>query len=292
MKFDKATIIESTENIPGIYIIRNTVNGKCYIGQSIRLRKRLLRHLQRNIDYDNPLYKAFHKYGLEAFEFDILNTLDSADYNKIKGQLDSLEKENIQKYNSYVPKGYNQTLGGDGGILGYKFTEAQKHHVSINSIKATSNRIYCYDIVNNTYYTCISRRTLENIISIKGLNERNFIIHKRYIVARTKEVLESKIKKYKNSGLIIFSKEEDPRNIDIKSGMKCKEWMAKWQMSKSSYCKKKAKIMEERNLLQDKMEKVLDDARWCIEEIKAQKLQHSQEVLNWEDELNKLSVIF
>lgn len=40
------------------------------------------------------------------------------------------------------------------------------------------------------------------------------------------------------------------------------------------------------------MNKVLDDTKWCIEEIKAQKLQHSQEVLNWEDELNKLSVIF
>ena len=40
------------------------------------------------------------------------------------------------------------------------------------------------------------------------------------------------------------------------------------------------------------MEKVLDDAKWCIEEIKAQRLQHSQEVIDWEDELNKLSVIF
>ena len=40
------------------------------------------------------------------------------------------------------------------------------------------------------------------------------------------------------------------------------------------------------------MEKVLDDTKWCIEEIKTQKLQHSQEVLDWEDELNKLSVIF
>lgn len=50
--------------------------------------------------------------------------------------------------------------------------------------------------------------------------------------------------------------------------------------------------MKEGTNLLDKMDKVLDDARWCIEEIKAQKLQHSQEVLNWEDELNKLSVIF
>ena len=37
--------------------------------------------------------------------------------------------EYINKYSSYT-NGYNQTLGGDGGILGYKFTEEQlKAHV-------------------------------------------------------------------------------------------------------------------------------------------------------------------
>lgn len=32
------------ENIPGIYLIRNLINNKCYIGQSIRLKKRLQDH--------------------------------------------------------------------------------------------------------------------------------------------------------------------------------------------------------------------------------------------------------
>jgi len=32
---------KEAENIPGIYLIKNLVNNKCYIGQSIRLRTRL-----------------------------------------------------------------------------------------------------------------------------------------------------------------------------------------------------------------------------------------------------------
>lgn len=50
--------------------------------------------------------------------------------------------------------------------------------------------------------------------------------------------------------------------------------------------------MKEGTNLLDMMDKVLNEVKWCIEEIKSQNLQHSQEVLNWEDELNKLSVIF
>ena len=50
--------------------------------------------------------------------------------------------------------------------------------------------------------------------------------------------------------------------------------------------------MKEGTNLLDIMKEVLDKTKWCIEEIKVQGLQHTQEVLNWEDELNKLSVIY
>ena len=40
-----------------------------------------------------------------------------------KSDLDVLEVLYIETYNSYGKTGYNQTKGGDGGILGYKFTD-------------------------------------------------------------------------------------------------------------------------------------------------------------------------
>jgi hypothetical protein len=50
--------------------------------------------------------------------------------------LDELEMLYIKEYNSYGSTGYNQTKGGDGGILGYKFTEEQRKRTSENSKKA------------------------------------------------------------------------------------------------------------------------------------------------------------
>ena len=52
---------------PGVYLITNTVNSKCYIGQAINLKNRLKSHISNytNKHYDNPLYRAFNKYGLD-----------------------------------------------------------------------------------------------------------------------------------------------------------------------------------------------------------------------------------
>ena len=100
----------------------------------------------KNMRYNNPLYKAFAKYGLEQFEYLILEYVEMQD--NIKDILDTLEKKYISEHNSYK-QGYNQTIGGDYGILGYKMNEEQKQRLSENSKKtATDGRysVYVYDI--------------------------------------------------------------------------------------------------------------------------------------------------
>ena len=97
----------------GIYKITNKINQKCYIGKSKDIIKRWNYHKTRYNDkkeYDKPLYRAFRKYGIENFTFDILEELQ--EYDK-----ESNEKEKywIKFYNSYE-KGYNGTEGGDGGV--------------------------------------------------------------------------------------------------------------------------------------------------------------------------------
>jgi len=209
--------ISLIENIPGIYLIKNTINEKCYIGQSIYLKKRLLKHitLSDRKMYDTPLYKAIQKYGIEVFEFDILETLNTSDYKLAKTQLDIWEKEYIKKYNSYGDSGYNQTVGGDPGILGYKFTEDQKQHQSDARKNFESNKIdliYLYLIEGTNdckYITAGNITILNNILSSKGLktidprylrDAKNYIsIYDLYIIATSKDELEIKISKFKKA---------------------------------------------------------------------------------------------
>lgn len=59
----------------GIYQIRNLINNKVYIGQSIDLRKRKSVHwnlLKNNKDTNIHLQRAYNKYGKENFVFEIV----------------------------------------------------------------------------------------------------------------------------------------------------------------------------------------------------------------------------
>ena len=86
-----------------IYIIKNRINEKVYIGQSINSLERFKNHCKRNSD-NSLIDKAIQKYGKENFYYEILE-YQVEDYN---------EKEIywIERMNSLSPNGYN-ILKGD-----------------------------------------------------------------------------------------------------------------------------------------------------------------------------------
>lgn len=109
------------KDVCGIYKIENKINGHCYIGQSIHIRYRWKQHIRRIFkesyeEYNYPLYQAFRKYGLNNFDFSILELCNKKDLN-------TKEIFYIKKFNSYT-NGYNQTIGGDNGTY-VKLTEDQ-----------------------------------------------------------------------------------------------------------------------------------------------------------------------
>jgi len=107
----------------GIYCIRNTVNGKVYIGQSWEIEKRFITHKQGQ--HNNHLTSAFKKYGIDSFDFSILITVPEND--ACQEMLDSLEDKYINQFGSMNQlKGYNQRHGGSRG----KLTEEAKLKVS------------------------------------------------------------------------------------------------------------------------------------------------------------------
>lgn len=105
----------------GIYKITNLINGKCYIGQSVNIENRWAAEkrrafLENEEEYDYPRSRAFRKYGLDNFCFEIVEECSI-------NELNEKERYYIQHYNSLVPNGYNQTLGGQSAC-GVKLTKA------------------------------------------------------------------------------------------------------------------------------------------------------------------------
>jgi group I intron endonuclease len=66
------TRVISMRTNAGIYEIRNTVNGHCYIGSSVSISSRLQHHtrnLERKLHTNPYLQSACNKYGLAVFTF-------------------------------------------------------------------------------------------------------------------------------------------------------------------------------------------------------------------------------
>lgn len=94
-----------------IYIIKNSVNNKVYIGKTIRsVKARYREHTNRDLHDNLPIHRAMLKYGVENFWYEILD-IDSIE------KLNNLEKYWIKYYNSTESEyGYNLNPGGNGGI--------------------------------------------------------------------------------------------------------------------------------------------------------------------------------
>ena len=98
------------EFMTGIYKFTNTINGHSYIGQSRDIENRKRKHVQCAFnpnapDYDGVFHRAIRKYGIENFDFDILEECDCR-------HLNDREKYYIQQYNTLIPNGYNMVPGG------------------------------------------------------------------------------------------------------------------------------------------------------------------------------------
>lgn len=118
-----------TEKIRGIiYKYTNKINGKVYIGQTTDEIKRKASH--RNSKKEDHFHRAIRKYGFENFDYEVVFETISKDKDRLKYLLDTMEKYFIKKYNSFGEGGYNCTLGGGGGCLGYLHSEEAKRKIS------------------------------------------------------------------------------------------------------------------------------------------------------------------
>ena len=134
-----------------IYIIKNTVNDKVYIGQTtLSLEDRWKSHLKPSVHKTRDTYKiynAMNKYGKENFYVELLEDDIPIDL------LNEKEIEYIELYDSYY-NGYNSTKGGDGRIV---------------------NKEYDVDEIIQSYLSGVSTKELSELDNVHPVTIRRVI---------------------------------------------------------------------------------------------------------------------
>jgi len=89
-----------------VYLIRNKLSGKCYVGVSVNIHSRWRQHKYwaKNKEVVSKITNSIKKHGVENFEFSVIELCE-------KDFFDEKERYWISKYNS-VENGYNLTYGG------------------------------------------------------------------------------------------------------------------------------------------------------------------------------------
>jgi len=94
-----------------IYVVRNRVNGKYYVGktsETMKKRRSVHEALAKRNQPKTAFHRALKKYGFESFSWYIVDEEDD------EGILNYLERYAIAFLDSQAPNGYNITQGGDG----------------------------------------------------------------------------------------------------------------------------------------------------------------------------------
>lgn len=119
--------------ICGVYKITNILNGDCYIGSSFDCIKRLNNHksyLKCNTHRNAHLQRAYNKYCLENFTFEIIEECE-----KSEDIITKLENSYITKYAQYDKPYPAYNNRSDARVqLGYRASEETKKKLSSSRI--------------------------------------------------------------------------------------------------------------------------------------------------------------
>jgi group I intron endonuclease len=116
---------EPALRVGAVYLLRNLVNGKGYVGIALDENARWTSHIHDAYDKGSqyPIHRAIRKYGVQNFSAEVI-------YRCTEALLLIVERYFVRKLRTHVSQGgYNQTWGGDG-VLGLKFTKESKRRLS------------------------------------------------------------------------------------------------------------------------------------------------------------------
>jgi len=106
-----------------VYLVTNKVNGKQYVGQTVRSLSTRWHQHQLETSHVSCLRNAIKKYGIDSFSVDILQVCETRE------EMSFVEMFYISFLNTKSPNGYNLTDGGEGS-LGYAPSEETREKQS------------------------------------------------------------------------------------------------------------------------------------------------------------------
>ena len=131
--------MSQSEKIIAVYVIKNKLDNKIYIGSSNDLKRRFRDHislLNRKCHHSIHLQNAWNKYGKENFTFEILEEIIDEKQLLIK------EQNYLETYNSYNKDyGYNISKIPGSNFKGRNHTEETK---KIQSEKNSGENHWAY----------------------------------------------------------------------------------------------------------------------------------------------------
>lgn len=144
-----------------IYKITNTINNKCYVGQTLNDVKERWRQHKKKSTNCRYLKHAFIKYGFDKFKFELICICFDED-------LDRYEIEYIKKFNCLVPNGYNLKSGGLGGGRHNQETKDKigkalkgRKHIYSNGVNPNIGRKHKFESKNKISIALTGRKLSE-----------------------------------------------------------------------------------------------------------------------------------
>lgn len=190
-----------------IYEIKNVIDNKRYIGQTIKEnpndrwcahKYELNNNKHKNLHFQN----AWNKYGQDNFSFSIINTASSIE------ELNKLETELVQKYKTYDENfGYNIAMGGHS--IGWHSIKTCNKLSKIKrpngwpDVIGPDNKIYKIDALNTFCKEhSLSYSTMYKVISGKCRHHRNWKLIGTDLSLTQGEYKSLKTRKYESVPLL------------------------------------------------------------------------------------------
>lgn len=235
--------MDRMEDILGrIYIIRNMVNDKVYVGQTTgTIENRFKSHLKPSVSKTRgnyKIYNAMNKYGKDKFYCELLED------NIPSSKLDEKEISYIEKFDSYK-NGYNSTPGGKSRRI-YKqedietMQEMLKSGSTLNEIAekfgvhhATIMRtlhgqgIFCHDQIDENILKCWFNKGLSNSEIAEKMGTKEWTIERKL----QKMNMRRKRVSIKNRTDMNFAEMKS----DFDNGMKVKDICSKYDIDEKTY---------------------------------------------------------